>query len=122
VQVKPIADDNSLSSNDGLYKWIESEIGASHFSDERLAKHFVTLLGMLTRRVGHSLPAAFEDLENTQAAYGFFSNDRVIEQEILTGHFVSKFRKNQQNTSILLESHSTDRKISLVRAATGTGS
>ncbi len=49
MQVKPIADDNSLPSNDGLNKWVESEIGASHFADERLAKRFGTLLGMLTR-------------------------------------------------------------------------
>ena len=68
MQVKPIADDNSLPSNDGLNKWVESEIGASHFADERLAKRFGTLLGMLTRRVGDSLPAACEDWANTKAA------------------------------------------------------
>ena len=61
MQVKLIADDNSLPSNDGLNKWVESEIGASHFADERLAKRFGTLLGMLTRRAGDSLPAACED-------------------------------------------------------------
>jgi hypothetical protein len=44
---------------------------------------------MLTRRVGDSLPAACEDWANTKAAYRFFSNDRVIEQEILAGNFVS---------------------------------
>jgi hypothetical protein len=93
VQVKPIADDNSLPSNDGLNKWVESEIGASHFADERLAKRFGTLLGMLTRRVGDSLPAACEDWANTKAAYRFFSNDRVTEQEILAGHFVSTARR-----------------------------
>lgn len=93
MQVKPIADDNSLPSNDGLNKWVESEIGASHFADERLAKRFGTLLGMLTRRAGDSLPAACEDWANTKAAYRFFSNDRVTEQEILAGHFVSTARR-----------------------------
>ena len=93
MQVKPIADDNSLPSNDGLNKWVESEIGASHFADERLAKRFGTLLGMLTRRVGDSLPAACEDWANTKAAYRFFSNDRVTEQEILAGYFVSTARR-----------------------------
>ena len=93
MQVKPIADDNSLPSNAGLNKWVESEIGASHFADERLAKRFGTLLGMLTRRVGDSLTAACEDWANTKAAYRFFSNDRVTEQEILAGHFVSTARR-----------------------------
>ena len=49
MQVKPIADDKSLPSNDGLNKWVESEIGASHFADERLANGFGTLLDLLTR-------------------------------------------------------------------------
>ena len=48
---------------------------------------------MLTRRVGDSLPAACEDWANTKAAYRFFSNDRVTEQEILAGHFVSTARR-----------------------------
>ena len=72
MQVKPISDDNSLLSNDRLSKWVESEIGASHFTDERLAKRFGTLLGMLTRRVGDSHPAECEDWANTKAAYSFF--------------------------------------------------
>ncbi len=61
MQVKPIANDNSSPSNDGLNKWVKSEIGASHFADERLAKRCGTLLARLARRVGDSLPAACED-------------------------------------------------------------
>ena len=66
IQVKPIADDNSLPSNDGLNKWVESEIGASHFADERLAMRFGTLLGMLTRRVGDSLPYPYAGPHGSQ--------------------------------------------------------
>ncbi len=60
MRIKLIADDNRLPSNDGLYKWVESEIRISLFADERLAKRFGTLLGMLTRRVGDGPPAACE--------------------------------------------------------------
>jgi hypothetical protein len=48
VQVKLIGGDNSSPSNDGLNKWVESEIGTLHFADESLAKLFGTLLGILT--------------------------------------------------------------------------
>jgi hypothetical protein len=48
---------------------------------------------MLTHRVGDSIPAACGDWANTKAAYRFFSNDRVTEQKILAGHFVSKARR-----------------------------
>ena len=61
MQVQPIADDNSLPSNDGFNKSVESVIGASHFADERLAKPFGTLLGMLPHRISDRLPAACED-------------------------------------------------------------
>ena len=38
-------------------------------------------------RVGESLPMACQDWAATKAAYGFLSNDRVSEAEILAGHF-----------------------------------
>jgi hypothetical protein len=62
---------------------------------------------MLRRRVGDSLPAACEDWANTKAAYHFFSNDRVTEQEIRAGHFVSTARRvlsliNAINTDVKL--------------------
>ena len=72
---------------------MKSAIRASHFADERLARRFGPLLGMLTRRVDDSLPAECEDWANTKGAYRFFSNDRVTEQEILAGYFVSTARR-----------------------------
>ena len=38
MQVKPIADDNSLPSNDGLNKRVESEIGPRNFSSVKVSK------------------------------------------------------------------------------------
>ena len=37
--------------------------------------------------IGASLPLACQDWANTKAAYRFFSNERVSESEILSGHF-----------------------------------
>lgn len=39
--------------------------------------------------VGASIPAACQDWANTKAAYRFFSNPSVAEQEILAGHFAA---------------------------------
>ena len=39
--------------------------------------------------MGASIPLACQDWANTKAAYRFFSNDRVSEEEILAGHFQS---------------------------------
>ncbi len=39
--------------------------------------------------MGQSVPFACQDWANTKAAYRFFSNDKVSEEDILTGHFQS---------------------------------
>jgi hypothetical protein len=67
--------------------WIEHEIEASHFQDERLAKRFAQLLERISRGIGESIPASCQDWANTKAAYRFFSNQRVSEEEILAGPF-----------------------------------
>src|SRR5260370_9384564 len=37
--------------------------------------------------MGQTIPLAFQDWANTKAAYRFMDNDRVSEQDILSGHF-----------------------------------
>ncbi|BBO59763.1 IS4 family transposase [Mycoavidus sp. B2-EB] len=68
-------------------KWFEEEIGQNKFRDERLTKRFRLVLERLWSYVGQSIPMAFQDWSNTKAAYRFFSNAKVSEQEILSGHY-----------------------------------
>jgi hypothetical protein len=67
--------------------WLNREVAGSHFSDVRLGKRFRTLLKRLWSGMGESIPFACEDWANTKAAYRFLSNERVSEQDILSGHF-----------------------------------
>lgn len=67
--------------------WIDRETAASAFRDERLGRRFKTLLTDIGGAIGASLPLACQDWANTKAAYRFFSNDRVSEDDILGGHF-----------------------------------
>ena len=69
--------------------WVDREVAGCEFSDERLAKRFRKLLGLIGSTLGGSIPLVCQDWANTKAAYRFFSNDRVSEEEILTGHFQS---------------------------------
>jgi hypothetical protein len=55
-------------------------------SDERLARRARKLVEQIATMAGASMPAACQDWANTKAAYRFFSNPAVTEQEILTGH------------------------------------
>lgn len=67
--------------------WIDKEIAGCNFRDERLRKRMAKVLEQMSESVGGSIPFACQDWANTKAAYRFFSNGDVTEDEILAGHF-----------------------------------
>lgn len=67
--------------------WFDRELAGCSFADERLNKRLRRLLERMEGAMGASIPLACQDWANTKAAYRFFSNDRVSEEEILAGHF-----------------------------------
>ena len=67
--------------------WIDQELAECRFRDVRHGKRFRKLLQQLSNGIGGSIPLSCQDWANAKAAYRFFSNDRVSEQEILAGHF-----------------------------------
>lgn len=69
--------------------WLGQEIERSRFRDLRLRKRFGLLLERLWKGMGQTIPLACQDWANTKAAYRFMDNDRVNEQDILSGHFHS---------------------------------
>ena len=69
--------------------WIDQELAACEFADERLGKRFGILMEQLSKGLGQTLPLACGDWAATKAAYRFLDNDRVSEQEILAGHFAA---------------------------------
>ncbi len=66
--------------------WIR-EVAGSEFQDVRLRKRFECYWSRLWTGMGQSIPFACQDWANTKAAYRFMDNDRVSEQDILSGHF-----------------------------------
>src|ERR1700727_1915122 len=87
--------------------WADREGAGCEFRDERLAKRFRKLLGRIGSALGQSIPLVCQDWANTKAAYRFFSNDRVSEEEILTGHFQSTRDRIAANGGRLLVLHDT---------------
>lgn len=81
MRAKPSKDDDE--------EWIKGEMEGCQFSDERLTQRARKLVEQIAAMVGASIPAACQDWANTKAAYRFFSNQSVTEQEILAGHFAA---------------------------------
>ena len=69
--------------------WLDQELAGCRFKDGRLAKRFRKLIEQTEDAVGESIPHACEDWANTKAAYRFFANPRVNEDDILGGHFAA---------------------------------
>src|ERR1700733_1074540 len=67
--------------------WVDQELDGAYFRDVRLGKRLRTLLGLMSNGLGQTIPLACQDWANTKAAYRFFSNPRITEEEILSGHF-----------------------------------
>ena len=70
-------------------QWWESELAGCTFADTRLGTRLRKLIERMGGAIGASLPLACQDWASTKAAYRFFSNDRVGEDQILAGHFHS---------------------------------
>lgn len=81
-----------------MASWLDDELATCDFGDPRLAKRFRTLVERFSEGIGETIPMACQDWASTKAAYRFFSNERVGEQEILSGHFQAtgdRFRATQ---------------------------
>ncbi|MGY3619287.1 hypothetical protein ACVJGD_005483 [Bradyrhizobium sp. USDA 10063] len=67
--------------------WFDREATMCEFKDARLGERFRVLLKQIGGDIGQSIPMVCQDWANTKAAYRFFSNERVSEADILSGHF-----------------------------------
>jgi hypothetical protein len=85
IPAKQRSDDGFDRGN--AINWVDRETVDGTFKDARLGRRFQSLLTNISGAIGASLPLACQDWANTKAAYRFFSNDRVCEAAILSGHF-----------------------------------
>src|SRR5438045_1293656 len=90
-----------------MTSWLDDELAECEFADQRLAKRFRTLVERLSEGIGETIPMACQDWANTKAAYRFFSNDRVNEQEILSGHFQAAKNRSKAIDGTILVLHDT---------------
>src|SRR5690348_4806525 len=86
----------------GSSAWIDDELAGCRLADGRLDRRLRTLLEQIAGAMGDSIPLACQDWANTKAAYRFFSNDRVSDEDILAGHFDATRRRVGATTGPIL--------------------
>src|ERR1700736_2683384 len=94
------------SASDGK-TWVDREVAECEFRDARLGKRFRILLERIGSAMGESIPLVCQDWANTKAAYRFFSNERVSEADILSGHFQSTRDRTAATDGLVLVLHDT---------------
>jgi hypothetical protein len=87
--------------------WIDRELAGCQFKDVRLCQRFRKLLGQIASAVGRTIPFVCQDWANTKAAYRFFSNERVDEDAILSGHFQATRDRSAKIDGQVLVLHDT---------------
>src|SRR5215469_10482060 len=85
--------------------WIARSPDAS--SGMRLGERCRRLLKQIGSAIGQAIPFACRDWANTKAAYRFFSNDRVDEEAILSGHFEATHDRFAATEGYVLVLHDT---------------
>ncbi|WP_035484456.1 IS4 family transposase [Geminicoccus roseus] len=88
-------------------RWWDDELAGCVFADARLGQRLRKLLERMEGAIGESLPLACQDWASTKAAYRFFSNDRVSEEQILAGHFQATHARFAATDGVILVLHDT---------------
>ena len=73
-------------------QWFDDELSGCRLGDGRLDRRLRQLVERMEVGFGESIPLACQDWASTKAAYRFFSNERVSEEDILRGHFDATHR------------------------------
>ena len=88
-------------------RWFHEELSGCRLGDGRLDRRLRQLVERMDARFGETIPLACQDWANTKAAYRFFSNDRVSEEDILRGHFDATRRRFAASDGPILVLHDT---------------
>lgn len=87
-------------------KKLVAEVADSNFSDERLNNRLKSLVAGLAEDPSLSLPRSF-DSAGLEAAYRFFSNQRVTPADILSSHFEATRKRCEDEGDFLIAHDST---------------
>jgi len=94
-----------------MQTWIEEELRTSDIGDERLDERYKVVLDRLSQKPSVSIPAACKGPSEVMAAYRFFDNERVDEDEILQPHRDATLNRIAEHNVVLLLQDTTELDI-----------
>ena len=91
--------------------WFDEELSGCRLGDGRLDRRLRQLVQRMDAEFGETIPLACQDCANPKAAYRFFSNERVSEEDILRGHFDATRWRFAASDGPILVLHDVDRRV-----------
>lgn len=86
---------------------ISEEFKACELGDKRLNRRLSLMSEQLYQNIGESIPLACENWAGAKAAYRLLNNEKVSENQILRGHFVSTANRFNNHEDLMLIIHDT---------------
>lgn len=81
--------------------WVKRETSLADLGDERLNRRLELVLRQLAAQPEKSIPAATRGWGETQAAYRFFSNEKVTPEKVLSAHREATVQRLRQHPVVL---------------------
>lgn len=101
--------------------WVAEETAAADLGDARLNQRLGIVLNRLGDKPGISIPAASNGWAEIQAAYRFFSNDKVSMEKILSAHEPATLERIKSHPVVLLVNDTTQLNYVVERKKEGFG-
>ncbi len=101
--------------------WVIEETATADLGDARLEQRLGVVLNRLGDKPGISIPAASRGWAEIQAAYRFFSNDKVNMEKILSAHEAATVERIKSHPVVLLVNDTTQLNYVVERKKEGLG-
>ena len=98
----------SRSAGQEEESWAEEELRTADLGDGRLNRRAGVLLRQLAQRPQESIPGACQGWAETQAAYRFFSNEKVTAEGVLLAHVEAVQERARQYPVVLCVQDTTE--------------
>lgn len=108
-------------SQDQGTTWRKSEFSGAELADPRLTKRLIRIAQKLADNPHGSIPQACGAWEDTKAAYRFFDNDKVNEQDIQAPHQSAAYDRAKKHPTVLAIQDTTQLDFTHHPATQGLG-
>jgi hypothetical protein len=102
-----------------MQTWVQDELRTADFGDKRLNKRFAKLLDQLSSKPSESIPTACGGSADINAAYRFFSNDKVTPDKVLAPHREATIQRCHEHKVVLIAQDTSE--FDLTRAQEEVG-